>query len=123
LQDARLLASLSRVRGMMTLQEMGNQLDRYAAMMMVMPGRLDEMLTLGEEGGPRLKLRVAEKPSDRGQKNSSAVTTALLLVLASVALLLPSVTRSVLTREWADRVDAVVFILVGVMVLRAVSRA
>ncbi|HEX8292496.1 MAG TPA: AarF/UbiB family protein, partial [Pyrinomonadaceae bacterium] len=123
LQDARLLASLGRVRELMSLQQMGDQFDKYAAMMMGMPGRLDEMLTLGEEGGARVRLRVTETPSDRRQKNSSAAVTSLLLVLASAALLLPPLTASLLAREWADRVNAVVFILVGVMVLRAASRA
>lgn len=123
LQDARLLSSLSRVRRLMSLQQMGEEFDRYAAMMVGLPGRFDEMLSLGEEGGARLKLRVTERDSDRRQRNSSTVVTALLLVLASVSLLLPPLTHSLLTREWADRVNVVVFILVGVSVLRAASRA
>ena len=123
LQDARLLSSLSRVRQLMSLQQMGEEFDRYAAMLVGLPGRFDEMLSLGEEGGARLKLRVTERDSDRRQRNSSTVVTALLLVLASVSLLLPPLTNSLLTREWADRVNVVIFILVGVSVLRAASRA
>jgi ubiquinone biosynthesis protein len=122
LQDARLLASMGRVREMFSLREAGDRLDRYAALMVMMPQRLDEMLTLGSAGGPRLKLRVPETASQRRRDNSSSIVTALLLLLAAAALLLPQVAASFLSKEWAGRVNAVVFVLIGAMILRAAAR-
>src|SRR5437763_11968967 len=71
LQDARLLAGLAQAREMMSLQQFGDQMDKYAAMMVGLPQRLDEMLTLASEGGTRLRLRVPEVTSRRRRKNSS----------------------------------------------------
>lgn len=122
LQDARLLEGLAQARGMMSPRQLGDQVDRYAAMMMGLPQRFDEMLTLGSEGGVRLRLRVPETTSRRPRKNSSAAFTALLFVLAATALLLPHVTSSLVSNEWASRVNTVTFIAVGAMVLRAASR-
>jgi hypothetical protein len=116
------LAGLSQVREMMSLQHLGDYMDRYAAMMMGLPQRLDEVLTLASEGGARLKLRVPEAASQRRRKNSSAVFTALLLALAAVALLLPHVTASLLTKEWAHRINALTFAACGAWLLRAAGR-
>lgn len=122
LQDARLLASLSRWRETLNPTRFGDQFDRYAAMMLEMPRRLDEALTLVSEGSPRVQLHVPEAAEQRRQKNSSAVLNAWLLVLASVALLLPRVTASMLAEPWAERINTVIFIFVGALLLRAASR-
>jgi ubiquinone biosynthesis protein len=122
LQDARLLASMGRMREMLSPRQFGNHFDKYAALMMTMPQKLDEMLTLGSEGGARLKLRVPETASHRRRENSSSIVAALLLLLAAAALLLPQVTASLLSKEWAGRANTVVFVLLGAMVLRAASR-
>jgi predicted unusual protein kinase regulating ubiquinone biosynthesis (AarF/ABC1/UbiB family) len=87
LQEARLLESVARVREMLSLQRLGDQFDRYAALMMATPQRLDQMLTLASEGSPRVKLHVPETTSHQRQKNSTAITTAMLLLFAAVALL------------------------------------
>jgi hypothetical protein len=65
---------------------------------------------------------VPETTSHQRQKNSSAVTSALLLLLAATALVLPHVTASLVAEEWANRVNALVFIFVGVMLLHVVGR-
>lgn len=122
LQDARLLAGLAQMQEMMSLQRLGDHFDKYAAMMAGLPQRFDEMLTLGSEGGARLRLRVPETPSRRQQKNSAAIVIALLLLLAAAALLLPRVAASLLAEEWANRINAVVFIACGALLLRAAVR-
>ncbi|MCA1593785.1 MAG: hypothetical protein LC754_14275, partial [Acidobacteria bacterium] len=122
LQDARLLVSISRWREMLNPSRFGDQFDRYAALMLEMPRRLDEALTLVSEDSPRVKLHVPEAAEHRRQKNSSAVLNAWLLVLASVALLLPRLTASMLAEPWAERINTVVFIFVGALLLRAANR-
>ncbi|HEV7892449.1 MAG TPA: AarF/UbiB family protein [Pyrinomonadaceae bacterium] len=122
LQDARLQESLARVREMFSLRQLGDNSDRYAAMMMGMPGKIDEMLTLASEGGMRLKVRAPDTPSGRNRQNSAAAVTALLLLLAGAVVLLPRVTAAFAGEAWANRVGTFVFILLGALVLRAAGR-
>jgi ubiquinone biosynthesis protein len=123
LQEARLLESAARMREMLSLQRLGDHVDQYAAMMMAMPQRLDQMLNLGPEGSTRLKLHVPETASHRRQKNSVAVMTAMLLLLTAVAFALPRVTSVLVGTDWAGRINAVAFIGCGALLLLATSRS
>ena len=122
LQEARLLESAARMREMLSLERLGDHVDRYAALMMAMPQRLDQMLTLGSDGSPRLKLHLPETASHRRQKNSTAVMMAMLLLLAAIAFALPRVTSSFLGNEWAGRINAVVFVACGALLLVVTGR-
>jgi predicted unusual protein kinase regulating ubiquinone biosynthesis (AarF/ABC1/UbiB family) len=122
LQEARLLESAARVREMLNLQHLGDQVDKYAALMMALPQRLDQMLTLTSEGSPRLKLRLPETASQRRQKNSMAVTAAILLLLAAVTFALPRVTSVFAGSSWAEKINAVAFVACGALLLLAASR-
>ena len=122
LQEARLLESVARMREMLSLERLGDHADRYAALLMAMPQRFDQALTLASEGTPRVKLHVPENLSQQRQKNSIAVMTALLLLLAAVAFALPRVTSSFVGNEWAGRINAVAFIACGALLLLAMGR-
>jgi len=122
LQEARLLESVARMREMFSVQRLGDHADRYAGLMMAMPQRLDQMLMLASEGNARLKLHVPETASHRRQKNSAAIMTAMLLLLAAVAFALPRVTSSFAGSDWAGRINAVAFIACGALLLLAASR-
>jgi ABC1 atypical kinase-like domain len=119
LQEARLLESVARMREMLSLQRLGDQVDRYAALMMATPQRLDQMLTLASEGSARVKLHVPETALHQRQKNSTAITTAMLLLLAAVAFALPRVTSSFVGNDWAGRVNAIAFVACGALLLLA----
>jgi predicted unusual protein kinase regulating ubiquinone biosynthesis (AarF/ABC1/UbiB family) len=122
LQEARLLASAAQMRDMFSLQHLGDHVDKYAAIMMTMPQRFDQLLTLASEGTPRVKLHVPETSSGRRQKNSVAVMTAMLFLLAAVAFALPRVTGALVGNEWAGRINATVFIACGALLLMAAGR-
>jgi predicted unusual protein kinase regulating ubiquinone biosynthesis (AarF/ABC1/UbiB family) len=122
LQEARLLESVARMREMLSLQRLGDHVDRYAALMMATPQRLDQMLTLASEGNARVKLHVPETASHQRQKNSTAVTTAMLLLFAAVVFALPRVTSSFVGNEWAGRINAVAFVACGALLLLAMGR-
>jgi len=122
LQEARLLESVARMRQMLSLQHVGDQFDRYTALMMAVPQRLDDALTLAAAGSARVKLHVPETASRRQQKNSTAVITAMLLLLAAVAFVLPRVTSSFLGNEWAGRINALAFVACGALLLLAAGR-
>lgn len=122
LQEARLLESVARAREMLSLQRLGDQADRYAALMMAMPQRLDQMLNHAFEGNTRVKLHVPESASHRRQKNSAALTTAMLLLLAAIAFALPRVTSSLVGNNWSERINAVAFVACGALLLWMAGR-
>jgi ubiquinone biosynthesis protein len=123
LQEARLLESVARMREMFSLERLGDHADRYAALLMAMPQRFDQALTLASEGTARVKLHVPENVSQQRQKNSAAVTTAMLLLLAAVAFALPRVTSSFVGNDWAGRINAVAFVVCGALLLGVAGRA
>ena len=120
LQEARLLESVARMREMVSWQCLGNYADRYVAMMMAMPQKLDQVLALASDGGARVKLHVPE--THQRQKNSMAVMTAMLLLLAAIAFAIPRLTTSLISAHWAGRVNAILFIGCGALFLLAVRR-
>jgi predicted unusual protein kinase regulating ubiquinone biosynthesis (AarF/ABC1/UbiB family) len=122
LQEARLLASAAQMREMFSLQHLGDHMDKYAAIMMTMPQRFDQLLTLASEGTPRVKLHVPETSSHRRQKNSAAVMTAMVLLLAAIVFALPRVTSALVGNEWAGKINAAAFIACGALLLATASR-
>jgi len=121
LQEVRTMAMLAEFREMMGLKQFRDKLDKYAAMMIELPETVDEVLTLMTDNSTRLKLQAMRGAGSRGQKNSSAVVTALLLVLAAVVLVSHHLAASEVTGVWVDRISAVVFVLIGALLLRAVT--
>jgi hypothetical protein len=122
LQEARLLESVARMREMFSLQHLGDHADKYTGLMMAMPQKLDQMLMLVSEGNARLKLHVPETASHRRGKNSSAIMTAMLLLVTAVAFVLPRLTSSFIGSDWAGRVNAVAFIACAALLLSAAGR-
>jgi len=90
-------------------------------MMTGLPQSFDEALTFASEGRARLKLQT-DSVEHRGAEASSAVVSALLLVLAAVVLLSHYITASVIAGAWANRVNTIVFMVFGALLLRAMSR-
>lgn len=122
LQDVRLLTGVEKFRDMVDPRHLGDQLERYGPILMELPQRLDEVLTLAAEGRAGLKIQMPETAAHRRRKNSSAIVVALLLVLAAFALLSPRLAAS-FTGAWVDGFNAVVFVALGGLLLRAASRA
>jgi predicted unusual protein kinase regulating ubiquinone biosynthesis (AarF/ABC1/UbiB family) len=122
LQEVRTIEILAQFRDMLGPSQLSDNLDRYAAMMMGLPQKLDEVLTLVAESGARARLQSAREIGHRREQNSSAVVITLLLVLAAVVLLVHHVSVSTSAGVWFDRVSALVFMVVGALLLRAISR-
>jgi predicted unusual protein kinase regulating ubiquinone biosynthesis (AarF/ABC1/UbiB family) len=120
-RDLRLVAGLAEFGKMMNQNQLVGQMDRYAALMMDLPQSLDDALTSASEGRTHLKSQAADYAGHRGARSSSAVVTALVLLLASVVLLSHYITSSVVPGLWANRINTIVFMLLGALLLRAVS--
>lgn len=122
LENLRFHAVVTQFRDMMVPSQFGESIDKYAVMMMELPGKLNDVLTFAAEGSARVRLRITETDEYRLQKNSSAISTALLLVLAAIVLLSHHFMASAVNQGWADRISAIVFVLFGALLLRAVTR-
>jgi predicted unusual protein kinase regulating ubiquinone biosynthesis (AarF/ABC1/UbiB family) len=118
-RDLRLLSGLAHFSRMAGQRQFGEQIDRYTAMMMDLPQTLDEALTSASEGPTRLKPQAADSAHHRGG-TFSAVVPALLLVLAAFVLL--SHWTSAAAGVWANRINTIMFMVFGGLLLRAVSR-
>jgi hypothetical protein len=123
LQGVRTTEMLAQFRDMMGLSQLSDNLDKYAAMTMGLPQSLNEALTHIAEGSARVKLLGSGAVGHRPPKNSSAVVIALLLALAAVTLFSHHLATSAGVGGWLDRISAVVFVLLGALLLRAASRA
>ena len=119
-RDLRLLAGLAQFRKMISQDHLADQIDRYATMMTGLPQSFDEALTFASEGRARLKLQT-DSVEHRGG-TSSAVIAALMLVLAAVVLLSHYIAASAGAGAWSSRINAIVFIVFGALLLRTVSR-
>jgi predicted unusual protein kinase regulating ubiquinone biosynthesis (AarF/ABC1/UbiB family) len=122
LQEVRAIEILAQFRDMLGLSQLSDNLDRYAVMMMGLPQKLDEVLTLAAESGARVRLQSAQEIGHGREQSSSAVAIALLFVLAAVVLLSHHVSASAAGGVWFDRISAMVFVVVGALVLRAIGR-
>jgi predicted unusual protein kinase regulating ubiquinone biosynthesis (AarF/ABC1/UbiB family) len=123
LHDVRTNEMLTQFRDMMRLSHLSDQMDKYAAMMMGLPQRLDDVLTVAAESSARVKFQATRAPTPHQQKDWSALVIALLLMLAAVVLFSHHLAASTGAGEWIDRMSAVVFVLLGALLLWAVSHA
>jgi predicted unusual protein kinase regulating ubiquinone biosynthesis (AarF/ABC1/UbiB family) len=122
LQEVRTIEMLAQFRDMLGLSHLSDSLDKYTALMMGLPQKLDEVLTLVAENSVRVNLQESREVGYRRQRDSSAVVIGLLFVLAAVVLLSHHVAASAAGGVWIDRISAIVFLLLGALLLRAASR-
>ncbi|HEY3568891.1 MAG TPA: AarF/UbiB family protein [Thermoanaerobaculia bacterium] len=119
LEATRFANGLGDVARMLDGDAMKQALGTYAAAMMAMPQRLNELLTLAAEGRASIKLEMVEPPSERRRRDSS--TAALAAVLAMVAVILIAHHLAGILGPWAERIAAVLLGALGVFLLRALS--
>ena len=121
MQDVRILAGMERFREKLSVREFGEQMDKYFAMMIDLPQKLDHTLTLMAEGDPRLRLSVVET-TRRADKRTSPAIVALLFATAVMVLLSPYV-KDYFGDSWSQSFKALVFLLWAVMLLRIANRS
>src|SRR5262249_43072744 len=121
LEDLRLNATLAQFRELFGLQHMGESADKYAAVFMELPKRLDQALTLAAEGRARDRIGEAAATVPRRQRNSTAAVIALLLLLVTIAVLSHHF-ASTGAGAWIGKADAILFVTIGALLLRAASR-
>jgi predicted unusual protein kinase regulating ubiquinone biosynthesis (AarF/ABC1/UbiB family) len=98
-------------------------LDRYAAALVELPQKLDQLLTRAAAGDVKLDIRIRETVEHRRRRNASAVIISLLFLLVSVVVVAYHLSGSAAGGIWVDRIGAALFVLLGASLLWAVTRA
>ena len=118
----RTIVMLEQFQEMLELHALGDRFDKYSAMMMELPQKFDQTLTLMAESQARSPLQGTRSAQHYGQQNSSAVVIALLLTLVAVVLLSHHLAASAIGGVWV-RVSATAFVILGALLLWVASRA
>lgn len=121
LEDLRVNATLAQFRELLGLRQIGENADRYAAVLMELPKRLDQTLTIASGGRAHLNAGGAVADAPRSRESLPSVVVALMLLLVT-AVLLSRHFSSAGARVWADKAGAIVFVAVGALLLWVVSR-
>ena len=121
LGDIRLMGAFAQFKEASSPKELGSLMDKYAAAMLQLPEKIDEMLTAGAGGSARFKIRMHETPLDRRNRNSAAVVRALVVLAAAVGLILHRIAGAA-GGQWAERLNFAAFGLMGAVVLWVASR-
>jgi ubiquinone biosynthesis protein len=121
--EVGLLAGIAEFREMMSLGQLGDQMDKYAAMMVDLPRRFDDALTFAAEGRGRPRSQAAGAGRRHRRKNSSVVVVALLSLLAALSLLAHRLALNAVAGQRLNQAGAVAFLLLGALLLKNVSRA
>ena len=96
-------------------------LDKYAASFSELPQKLDQLLNHANDSDFKLKFRVKEAPEHRRERNTSALAVSLLLLLVSIALMTYYLS-AMGNGAWVKQVGAVVFVVVGGVLLWVLTR-
>jgi ubiquinone biosynthesis protein len=116
-ENVRVYGALARFGELLRLGEWDRSLEKYAPLLLELPRKMDEVLTLATEGSARMQLQVRETAEHRRHRNSTASVAALLLVLAGVALLTRYLAAAEELRGWEVSIGTATFVLVGTLLL------
>src|SRR6185503_2440894 len=117
LQDVRVLAETERLRDMLSASRVTEQIDAYLALMMNLPQRLDQALT----AIAKREVQVQGMSQSHKKKHSWAVELAMWLMFGASVLLFKRVEIN-LTSSQSGRLDIVVIVLFGALLLLSVNR-
>ena len=111
LMEVRVLTGFAQVRDAVS-PPWTDQWGRYAALMSQLPRRMDELLDLASDRGPRAAGDAAE-PRARREESSHLVVAGALLVLGAMVLLLHHFVQSGVLAGWRETIAAAVLLAVG----------
>jgi hypothetical protein len=120
LRDLRLLKAFDQVKDVMRPSQTPALIENYATALTRMPGNLDRLLTLASGARPMGEHRPSEAP-DSATQNRSVAAVCLLALLAGAGMLLHKVSAAV-PDAFPHWIPPVLFLVLGLFALRAVSR-
>jgi predicted unusual protein kinase regulating ubiquinone biosynthesis (AarF/ABC1/UbiB family) len=122
LENVRVMAALGNFRELLSLAQWNYNLEQYAPVLLDLPNKVDEVLSLLAGGAARMQLQWREAESNRRHRNARARAVALLLALAGAALLGYHLDPGGSLAGWGVRTATVVFLFAGVFLMGAFNR-
>jgi predicted unusual protein kinase regulating ubiquinone biosynthesis (AarF/ABC1/UbiB family) len=122
LRDLRLVSGMEQFTRLLDRDQLSDQMDRYAALLMDLPQTLDQALTSAAQTHRRFKSQAEDFDDHRAGRSSSAIFAGLFLALTSAVIMSHYITASLVAGVWANRIDAALFLVFGALLLRAVTR-
>jgi ubiquinone biosynthesis protein len=98
-------------------------LNKYAGSFSELPQKLDALLTQAADGDLTLRFRIQEATEHRQTRNTSSVAISLLILLVAVVLLVYHLVQSGMARVWLEQIGAVVFAMIGSVLLWIIMRS
>ncbi|MEM7587215.1 MAG: AarF/UbiB family protein, partial [Acidobacteriota bacterium] len=123
-RDLDWLAGWNQLRQMASPRAMGQNAESYLSSLVELPQKLDRLLDLSTAGSQRPAASGRRKRSEH--KNASVAVFSLCLMMVALGLVSGSWTtlwtELGLSAVWADRILAVIFLALGLTLLRVVRR-
>ena len=134
LEDLRASLALARWRQAVTLDGLSGAADRYAAAMLELPQRLDEVLTRAARGelaatapargsGATAGSAGAGRRQEGARQDAAAAAAALGLAAAAAALLTSHFAAAGALGPWGERLGTGIFVVLALLLLRTAGRA
>jgi predicted unusual protein kinase regulating ubiquinone biosynthesis (AarF/ABC1/UbiB family) len=120
LLDERVHIGIAEARAMVDPRNVGATLDRLLQDMVHLPQKLDDVLTLAAEGRLRVRLNVPDGDDARRTRNRTVLLVAVLVALTATATMARHAAPAL--GPGAERVAAVVVLLLGGWLLVAAAR-
>jgi len=122
LEAARLTAGMDDVMRLFGREQIKEVMGDYAAALLTLPERVNELLNLAAEGRVTVKVEVVEPPAERRRKDLPALTLAALSAMAAVVLLARHLESAGLFGPWPERVAAALLGLLGAFLFLGARR-
>lgn len=118
LQSVRVLAGAERFRDLLSAPRLGEQMDPYLRIMLDLPQRFDDALTMGADGKARIRLQKSHTRGARRKKNSAAIDVVLLLAFGALMILLQRFAANPTPSRWFTA-GVLMFACLGAWLLRS----
>ena len=115
-EELRVMTVVDRFRELPPMNDWKTDFSRYAALMMELPRRFDDLLTLSADGSPVLRVKI-DAPARPDRKPGLSTLIVLGVLLAGVATFAPGVMRHLVDALGAERSMMLALWLLFVFVL------
>ena len=123
LEELRLQRSLGELRETLDPRALGDSLAPYAGLLLALPQKLDEVLSLMAKGEARVRLEMSPPAGGEGHRDSLTAVLALAVALGAVVLVIGRLSGAVAQGPWVERAGGVMVLLLGALLLWTVRRA
>jgi predicted unusual protein kinase regulating ubiquinone biosynthesis (AarF/ABC1/UbiB family) len=118
-EQLRAAAVFEQFRDWLPLHDWKEDVGRYAGLMLELPKRLDDLLSVTADGTPALRIKIDEPVAGKGKSKLATLQSALCVGFAALTLFVPGVTQWLAVSLGAERVVLLIVWLLLMLVLRS----